>query len=51
MKRFISLILVLAMVIPAAGALAGGNHCGIEAQVLAGDQDIRIRLDIYAEND
>ena len=51
MKRFISLILVLAMVIPAAGALAGGSHCGIEAQVLAGEQDTRIRLDIYADND
>lgn len=51
MKRFVSLVLILAMLVSATGTLAESNHCKIESQIHAGDQEILVNLNIYAEND
>ena len=50
MKRFISLILMLALLVPAAGAFAGAGHCRMEVTVYTGEQEIKADLDTYLEN-
>ena len=50
MKRFISLILMLALLVPAAGAFADAGHCRVEVTVHAGEQEIKADLDTYLDN-
>lgn len=50
MKRFISLILILMMLISATHAAAENSHCRIEAQIHAGDQEILASLNIYSDD-
>ena len=50
MKRFISLILTLALLVPAAGAFAGAGHCRVEVTVYAGGQEIKADLDTYLDS-
>ena len=50
MKRFISLILMLALLVPAAGAFADAGHCRVEVTVYAGEQEIKADLDTYLDN-
>lgn len=51
MKRFTSLLLILAMILTAAYASAEGDYISIDAQIRTGDQEVQANLNIYPEED